>query len=789
MIRHRFFASRRFIITILFFATAALYIRTTAPTLGGGFDSEEFQHVAYTLSVAHATGYPLYLLLGKIFTTLVPIGNIAYRMNLLSALLTAGVVALVYLNAFTLTRRQIPSVAAAALFATNPAVWRQAGVASVGPLHLLLVAAIVYAMLLWHEKRAPLSLAAFLFGLGLAHHRTVLLLAPAIAVFVLLADSNTRSVRRPRDIARCILWLGVPLLLYLYLPIFGGNSPWYSNTLQGFIAELSGGDAGDFLRTSLPDIAQGIVLVSQYLFDSFGYVGGLLIIIGVMSAMPRWNRRANNFIDSRIALFLALATLPFAVWGTLYGGEPDRYLVMPFMFLIYWFVIGAGAVEHWLSLRGAIFASKQSPQSPSEIASHTCPGGRCQGKPLAMTQRLRAAQAILAIVLVLVVILPLGDRFRISDWSTFDRVYKQWDEIFTLPIPRGAVLVGNWPQLNAMRYLQRVEARRPDLQFVGTYYDPAPQTQAARDAFVDGRSIFLAPGIAQPTGDYRYALLGPLLEVRDAPQRQAPANATREFALTPALTLSGFEITTALEPFAPTQSIAPSRTARVALDWRANDSLKDFVVRLSLFDPEGRLIAQKDEPPVRGLYPVSQWQRGEYINDVHNFLIPAGSPPGKYEIKLQTLDGATKAPMSDEVALDSLNIARATSLTRDQVFIQHPLDLTLDNRIALWGCGGCDSTHHAGEMLGVSLVFGVREDVAEDVVLNFALLDQAGKTVQTWQRAPIAFYPSREWHKGEVLKAYFDLELPRDLPTGILVFTTGASPQTMVSIGKSGIEP
>jgi len=734
---------------VVFLATAALYIRIACPTLGGAFDSEEFQHVAYNLDIAHATGYPPYLLLGKIFTTLVPIGNIAYRMNLLSAFIGAATVVVVYHNALMLTRRQIASIATAALFATNTAVWRQAGVASVGPLHLLLVAAIIYAMLLWHAKRAPLPVATFLFGLGLAHHRTTLWLAPAIVIFVLLDDANI--LRRPRDIACNLLAFALPLLLYLYLPIFGNNSPWYSNTLQGFIATISGGDAGDFIRSTPEQIAQGIAVVSRYLFDSLGYPGALLVIVGAVSVIR------NSKFEIRQFLFLGIATLIFSAWGTLYAGEPDRYLVLPFTFLIYWFAIGASVIED--------FATRVKP-----------------------TLAQRAAQSALTIALALLVFLPFGDRFRIADWSTFDRVYKQWDEIFTLPIPQNATLVGNWGQLNAMRYMQRIEHRRPDLQFVGTLYDPTPQTDAARAAFADGRAIFLAPGIELPIGSYRYALLGPLLEVRGAPQMQTPAS-EKNIALNSSLALAAFGTTTALEPFAPTTNIAPARTVRVALTWRADGSVKDFLMRVRLHDPDGRVIAQKEEVPVRGLYPASQWQNGESVSDVHNFLIPAGSPPGKYALKMQTLDVGTKNPTSDEIALASLAIERATNLTRDQAFIAHSLDITLDPRVELWGYGGFEGTHRAGETIGISLVWHARENVGEDLPLRLALVDVSGKTVKEWQRAPIAFYPTREWQKGEILKAYYDLQLPNDLPQGALSLTVGLDASKITPIGKIQIVP
>src|SRR4030095_16331863 len=78
---------------LLFIAAFVLYLRTLAPSLLYG-DSAEFQTIAYTLGIGHPTGYPIYVLLAKLFTFL-PVGEIAYRVNLFSAFcaaLTVGVV-------------------------------------------------------------------------------------------------------------------------------------------------------------------------------------------------------------------------------------------------------------------------------------------------------------------------------------------------------------------------------------------------------------------------------------------------------------------------------------------------------------------------------------------------------------------------------------------------------------------------------------------------------------------------------------------------------------------------
>src|ERR1051325_5016409 len=65
------------------------YLFTLAPTIVGG-DSGELVTAVATLGVPHPPGYPLYCLLGHLFTLLVPFGSVAYRVNLFSAVAAAA---------------------------------------------------------------------------------------------------------------------------------------------------------------------------------------------------------------------------------------------------------------------------------------------------------------------------------------------------------------------------------------------------------------------------------------------------------------------------------------------------------------------------------------------------------------------------------------------------------------------------------------------------------------------------------------------------------------------------
>src|SRR5262245_4457677 len=164
----------------------ALYTRTLAPSVLTS-DSAEFQVLAYQVGIAHTPGYPVYMLLAKLFT-LLPIGDIAYRVNLFSAFSAAVAVAGVYVATQLLARDRLAAVFAALALAVGFTFWSQAIIAEVYAPGAALVALIWCGLLAWYRtgKRWPLFLAGACGGLGLGVHSTVALFAPAVLLFLWL---------------------------------------------------------------------------------------------------------------------------------------------------------------------------------------------------------------------------------------------------------------------------------------------------------------------------------------------------------------------------------------------------------------------------------------------------------------------------------------------------------------------------------------------------------------------------------------------------------------------------
>lgn len=198
---------------VLFGVSFWAYLSRLLP--GAGFwDTGVFQAVPWTLSFTHPTGYPLYILLGKLFCLVFPFGSIAWRMNLLSALCGASAVMLLFLLCREFVEEDF-SLGAALALAFAQIFWRTAVRADPHTLHACFVALLLLLAVRWHKNPSPkkLNLLALVGGLALGNHLMTSMLLPGLFLFVLL--------HRPK-ISKLLAPLGAGLLgasVYLYLPL------------------------------------------------------------------------------------------------------------------------------------------------------------------------------------------------------------------------------------------------------------------------------------------------------------------------------------------------------------------------------------------------------------------------------------------------------------------------------------------------------------------------------------------------------------------------------------------
>ena len=212
---------------LLLIASFVLYSRTLAPSLLYG-DSAEFQTIAYTLGIGHPTGYPIYVLFAKLFI-FIPFGEIAYRVNLLSAFCAALTVAFVYLIIRKLVGMYVSAIFGALTLALTPLFWKHATIAEIYSLSAACLAFILFAMLQWKEINNPrwLFVAGLFGGLSLGIHTTIALSGIAILLYLVL------STRQLLDWLQASLgtFVGMVIFLASFLFLDFLNSPaGYFNT-------------------------------------------------------------------------------------------------------------------------------------------------------------------------------------------------------------------------------------------------------------------------------------------------------------------------------------------------------------------------------------------------------------------------------------------------------------------------------------------------------------------------------------------------------------------------------
>ncbi|HAW50260.1 TPA: hypothetical protein DCX16_04870, partial [bacterium] len=241
---------------------------------------------AWTLGIAHPPGYPLYTLFGKVWTTLIPIGNIAFRMNMESALFASLAVMMVYFITLKLTSKIIPSIVASLILAFSLTFWEQAVIAEKYTLNALFATIIIFILLKWQETRSQrlLYLFSFILGLSFCHHFQTIYLVPASIFFILATLLKIKSQKSKIKMTNqkskiihfnkflpqfCIFWLApvkgrhfafciflfiLSLTLWLYLPLRASQEPvmnWGDpKTLDRFIEHIGVSAYKDIYFTS-----------------------------------------------------------------------------------------------------------------------------------------------------------------------------------------------------------------------------------------------------------------------------------------------------------------------------------------------------------------------------------------------------------------------------------------------------------------------------------------------------------------------------------------------------------
>lgn len=323
----------------------SVYLMTLPPSITSYGDSSELITKAYELEAAHPPGYPLFVMLGKLFT-FIPYGSVAWRVHLSSAVYGSLSIFFIFLSLFLLTKNLTISTSCAILLGLSHSFWLYSIIAEVYALNNLIASLIVFNLLLWEKKvkekiknaTGNLYLAFFFLGLGLSNHQSIILIAPAFFFFVLAID----RLILVKKIFKLPIFFTLGLLPYLHT-IYSAlqpHTPAYGNlpNIERFIAYLTRADYGGPLSpgalVSTPVTAPDFLYYFRFLGTQFSYLTFPVVLFGVWLIYKRakWSSLFPFIFYFFTGIFLWLRIFKIVDLNDLHVmGVIERFLLFSFI--------------------------------------------------------------------------------------------------------------------------------------------------------------------------------------------------------------------------------------------------------------------------------------------------------------------------------------------------------------------------------------------------------------------------------------------------------------------------
>jgi hypothetical protein len=770
----------------VFLATFALYVATLAPSVVPG-DPGEYQFIPHILGIAHPPGYAFFTILAKIWTSVVRIGSVAYRTNLLSAAAGAWTVVMVYQMVLLLGNWEIGKsgnqetgsqstnlpahqstnspiyhlspLFAAAVLATSTDLWQHSIHANSHVISAALSATTLHSGLRWWVTGRDrwLYSSAFLAALGVTHHPLLAFGAPAYVAFVLAVRPGLlRDWRRLRMIALAIL-LG--LSVFLYLPLrtgatsFGPSSDW--DAIIGHATAR--GIRGNLFYFGLADQPVRLRVFWELLRLQFALPTLALAAVGLV-----WlaRRRPRPFI---LLLLFYVINLSFII-NTVQ--DVMAYLLLPFTSTAV--LAGAGVLA---LLDGGLGMLRERRWQRARLWQ--------EAALIGLTLLLAAGPVTTA--------LHRAPRLSLRDFRLADEYIQAVFEQFAGK-GEGAVLLAPWEGLTPLWYAQYVEGRRLDpadvqrLVFVAAGKENPwveevwAHIEEGPIYLVDYRPQVAAEGFRlRPVGDW------PFYKVEVPPATHLP-DITHPLDLWAgdAIHLLGWDL--------DRTSLRTGETAYLTLYMSTPKKLSDYYMpylwlgdRLYRWTTDSRLN-------------TPWWEPGEVVVERYAITVPFGTPPGDYPLSL----GVTNVSQGQDLPLSDgeTTVMLPSALRVEPAEIAPPEDVlvaalaNVNSRIVLLGgrANARGRTVEApwleplsvrpGDNIQVWLDWRALTAVDQPYTVFVHLIDGVSRPWAQHDYTPMGgafptFLWIPRWIEGQAVSDPYKLTVPLDAPPGDYAIEAG----------------
>lgn len=160
-------------------------------------------------------------------------------------------------------------------------------------------------------------------------------------------------------------------------------------------------------------------------------------------------------------------------------------------------------------------------------------------------------------------------------------------------------------------------------------------------------------------------------------------------------------------------------------------------------------------------------------------VIPSGTPPGQYQVRLGLMHAAGGAAVDvvgpaprlpgPEADLVTVAVVRPDAPPPDHTLpFEQSLDARLDDALQAIGYSVTDGPVAPGNDLTVNLFWRALSGLAgrDDLSIVVQLLDREGGVAAAWEGPPVGWYPTSNWPAGDLVRSQSMLRLPAALPDG-----------------------
>ena len=636
------FLSWDFIISfILFFLIFIIYVRLLVPTIFTG-DSADATIASYVLGIPHPPGFPVYTWFGHLFT-LLPIGDIAYRVNLMSAFFGALTIPVVYMIIRSFSTKQIGNFADGASrcgaivgslsLAFCVYYWAQAEIAEVYTLNSFFLASIILLALVWAEIKDIRLLYALslLYSLSIGVHASDILFAPSILIFLFLVDRQALLDKRALFSMVAIFFaVGAVQLLYLFVRAWQEPAYAYSDirTFDSFLHFITASEysAGAF---SGP-LSSGISMYVNLLAQSFSLIGIALGIIGIALSLKRDLLR-SGFLASLFAITM-LFYVQFSSFDVPDKLNPSFMIFSIFIGLAIWEIVDLIIGSNWIN-----FAI----------------GSSIKGFHFKFI--------LIGVILIFTAIAVPINSYKIYSQEIDQSVRASIGHSYFLAealdaVPANSTIIDQWHNCTPLRYFQIVYHMNPTVRITGA--DPADWLKCI-DEGIKSNDVFMLIDAENMINNYteipfmNMPGFGVLYKVYQRYPSFSMRNPTMQY---PINKLMGGKIK--LMGYNLDQTKEKDRFS-ITYYWQNMENVsKDYICALDLIDYRANVAMEDVHIPIYGIYPTSQWRKNDMLEERYNISLPPNIEPGTYQMFMVGTWNMDESADYDKVLLGSIEVGR-----------------------------------------------------------------------------------------------------------------------------------